>query len=109
MNNKCLSVGTIIENENHLFMIIGYYFGKIDGKLCNRYVIVKYPLGYMGDENTAIIPVDEEYKVVFEGALDEDERNFVEARQAFEKEVIKLNPDSLEGLMEEIKESMEKR
>lgn len=78
MENRLLTIGTIVEKENYKFCVIGYGDIEEDEKIICGYYVVSYPLGYLDLERTFFIPKDTEMKVIAMGYRTEASDNYLE-------------------------------
>lgn len=68
MKEKRVTLGSILQMDEQMGMVIGFRIGEKGGHLHICCVVVPYPFGYLSDEETALIPVSG-VKVVKEGYL----------------------------------------
>lgn len=62
---KILPIGSIIKKENAKLMIIGHNADKKTNEY--SYVVVPYPIGYVGKEKTFTVKVSDEVEVLHTG------------------------------------------
>ena len=78
MDASVLSVGTIVEISEAKFMITGYRMVESDGMVGLAYLIVPYPLGYVGIDSVSLISADANYRVVTAGLTTGESQSFTE-------------------------------
>ena len=62
---KLLTIGSVIKYEDAKLMIAGHRADKATNKY--SYVVVPYPIGFVGKEKMFSIEADKEFEVIHEG------------------------------------------
>lgn len=78
MDVSVLGVGAIVEINEAKFMITGYRLVETDGMVGLAYLIVPYPLGYVGVDSVSLISADADYRVVAPEFISEESQTFNE-------------------------------
>lgn len=77
-NRSVYGIGTLLEIEQTLQLVVGYRMLNENDHLSLRYLVIPYPLGFMSLDSLALVQDNPGYKVVSEGYSTDSRASYIQ-------------------------------
>jgi hypothetical protein len=106
---KIYPIGTVFQLEEQEYMIAGYQQEEVDDRYLGCYLMIPYPIGFVGEKEIISWPMVLTDNILWEGyAGDQKGKDFLQEQNVLNKSLSKVSVKEVNKSIDTIAEKMRK-